>query len=289
MDTRLDKGCITDDVFLNGEFYSLTEARLPVNDYGFLYGLGVFETMRFYPGSGIFALEQHLGRLYESLKRLRIDLSQPPDDLRSAAYQLLEHRGICDDATVKIVVSAGAGPLRPNPDECHEPNVLIMATPYTPVARCFHTTTTRTPYVSESFLPRIKSLNYLPYLLAQHNIKKVGKDEVIFLTESGFLCEGATTNIFLVREGTIHTPDTTFPLLNGITRQQVLQIAEEHGIPYETGRYTMRDLVAADEAFLTNSVIEIAPLMSVNRRTIPEGPVVPQLQDLYRSKVTSTC
>ncbi len=280
-----DHACLK--IFLNGELCPLSEAWIPLQDYGYLYGMGVFETMRFYPGAGIFALDAHLERLRQGARTLGIAIPYAVTDLKMAIAEVLEANHLTGTSAIKIILSAGPGPLRPDPTHCDTPTMVIMATPYTPPQQGFQTITRPSPHTCDSILAGVKNLNYLAYLLARQQAKQKGADEVLFVDHGGCLCEGSTTNLFFMKGNTLHTPCECLPLLDGITRQYVLQIAESEGIPTTEGCHSVTDLLMADEAFLTNSLIELVPILSVDQTPLATGPIVERLMECYHTRVRS--
>jgi len=259
-------------VYLNGSLMPLSQARLSPLDYGFLYGYGLFETMRAYSGR-IFHLEKHLARLSRSAKLLGIDLESIPD-LEKALYNTLQANNL-SNARIRLTLSGGEG--EPLPDLLiRTPTVLIAARGYTPYPRQvyeqgFKAIVSHIRRNTQSPASAMKSLNYLDNLLARQEAKLAGADEAILLNEQGFLAEGSMSNIFLVSDNALLTSSEDNGILPGITREVVLELAPSLGIKTRERKIALKELLQADEAFFTNSLIEIMPLTQVGRQNIGSG------------------
>ncbi len=259
-------------VYLNGSLMPLSQARLSPLDYGFLYGYGLFETMRAYSGR-IFRLERHLARLSRSAKLLGIDLESIPD-LEKALYNTLQANNL-SHARIRLTLSGGEG--EPLPDlVIRVPTVLIVARSYTPYPRQvykqgFKAIVSRIRRNTQSPASAMKSLNYLDNLLARQEAKLAGADEAILLNEQGFLAEGSMSNIFLVSDNALLTSSEDNGILPGITREVVLELAPSLGIKTRERKIALKELLQADEAFFTNSLIEIMPLTQVGGQNIGSG------------------
>jgi branched-chain amino acid aminotransferase len=259
-------------VYLNGSLLPLSQARLSPLDYGLLYGYGLFETMRAYSGR-IFRLEKHLARLFRSAKLLGIDLESIPD-LEKAIYNILQANNL-SSARIRLTLSGGEG--EPVPDLfIQAPTVLIVARSYTPYSRQvyeqgFKAIVSRIRRNTQSPASVIKSLNYLDNLLARQEAKLVSADEAILLNEQGFLAEGSMSNIFLVSDNALLTPSEDSGILPGITREVTLELAPSLDIKTMERKIALKELLQADEAFFTNSLIEIMPLTQVDGQNIGSG------------------
>jgi branched-chain amino acid aminotransferase len=259
-------------VFLNGALVPRSQARISPFDLGFLYGYGLFETMRAYSGH-IFRLDKHLERLRQSAAL--IGLPVDAFDLEKACYDTLKTNKL-DDARIRLTVSMGEGEAIPDPPKQPRPTVLVTASRYTPPSA----ETYRNGYKalvssirqnSRSPLSRLKTASYLSNILARKEAKAAGADEALLLNERSNLCEGSTSNIFLVSGGTLITPGVESGCLPGITRQTVIELANRLGIKVVEREAQLEELMRADEAFLTNSLIELMPLTRVNDKPIGQG------------------
>lgn len=281
-------------VYLNGSLMPLTEARISPFDHGFLYGYGLFETMRAY-GGRVFRLERHLARLMRSAEFLGLASKLATFDLEKAVMETIGANGL-SDARIRLTVSAGEGEITPDPATLKEPTVLIMAQSYTPYLmeryeKGFKVVVSTIRLNSQSPLSRIKSANYLNNILARREAKEAGADEALILNERGFLAEGSTSNIFLVIRGLLITPSEESGILPGITREAILELAPSLGIKAREREVTQEHLIKADEAFLTNSLIEVMPITEVNGKPIGSGKpgeLTKRLMAAYRELVERT-
>jgi branched-chain amino acid aminotransferase len=259
-------------VYLNGSLVPRSQAKISPFDLGFLYGYALFETMRAYSGH-IFRPGAHLERLTCSAAQLGIPLSA--SELKKACYDTLKANKL-SDARIRLTVSIGEGEATPDPPKHPQPTVLIIATNYTPLS----TETPRNGYKavvssmrqnSQSSLSRLKTANYLNNILARKDARGKGADEAILFNERNYLCEGSTSNIFLVARGNLITPNEESGCLPGITRQIVIELATELSIRVTEREIRLEELLNADEAFFTSSLIELMPLAEVDGKTIGSG------------------
>ena len=256
---------MTEVVYLNGSLVPRSEARLSAADHGFLYGAGLFETMRAYNGR-IFLLERHLNRLLGAAKVPGFDDKLKFAELEKACGDTLSANNL-NNARLRLTVSGGeAGPF---PGSCQEPTVLVTAASYSPspeerYARGFKAQVAPFRQFSGSPLAGLKSTSYLLNVLARRQAEAAGLDECLLLNEKGFITEGSVSNIFFVTSRhKLITPALGCGLLPGVTRQVVLKLAGSSGIETTEGEVRLEDLKGFNEAFLTNSMMEIMPLVEV--------------------------
>ncbi len=259
-------------VSLNGELVSADEARVSALDLGFLYGYGLFETMRARSGR-IFRLEQHLQRLRDSAEAIHLPLGG--HDLAAACYDTLRANNLVD-ARVRLAVSAGPGEGKPDVPANPRPTILVTASPYAPPPddayhRGYRAICSSVRQNSGSPLSRLKSANYLNNLLARDEARRSGADEALLLNERGMVSEGSTTNVFMAMDGGLVTPEVASGCLPGITRQAVIELAQGLGVDVSYREVQMEELFRADEAFLTNSILGVMPLTEVDGLPI-KGP-----------------
>jgi branched-chain amino acid aminotransferase len=286
-------------VYLNGQLVPRPEARLSPFDQGFLYGYGLFETMRAYNGH-IFRLGSHLTRLRCSAESIGLTHSilttdEGKQSLKAACVATLEANGL-KDARIRLTVTAGEGDMTPNPGACSSPTVLVTARDLAPLPpekyeAGFKAAISALRRNSQSPLSRLKSTCYLENVLARTAARTAGYDEAIFLNEQGYLAEGSTTNVFLVSRGELITPCFESGVLPGITRDAVLEIARTLNIKGTERWVEPNELIEAQEAFLTNSILELMPLVSVEGRPIGTGKPGKLTGDLlfaYRKLVDET-
>lgn len=266
-------------IYLNGQLIPRSKARLSPFDHGFLYGYGLFETMRAY-NSHIFRLDSHLTRLRCSAESIGLTHSimtteEGKQSLKDACMATLEANEL-KDARIRLTVTAGEGDMTPDPGTCFSPTILVAAQNLIPLPpekyqSGFKASLSSLRRNSQSPLSRLKSTCYMENILARMAARAVGCDEAIFLNEQGYLAEGSTTNVFLVRRGELITPCFESGVLPGITRDVVLEIARTSNIKATERWVELNELVEAEEAFLTNSILELMPLVSVEGRTIGSG------------------
>jgi branched-chain amino acid aminotransferase len=283
-------------VYLNGSMVPRSEARISVYDHGFLYGYGLFETMRAYSGK-IFRLERHLNRLNESAEFIRLGSRLAGIDLAKACRDTLKANNL-DDARIRLTVTGGESDSFPWSGSGGSPTVMITARPYTPFPaekyeQGFRVFLARLRRSRESSLSRVKSTSYLLSVLARMEAAANGLDEAILLNDDGYVAEGGGSNAFFVKSSRLMTPSLESGILPGITRDVVIELADELGIAVTEGTMGTAIIRQCDEAFLTNSMIEIMPLTEArdtagNTVTIgggKPGPVTGQLMAAYKERV----
>ncbi len=280
---------MTETVYLNGAFVPRSDAKISALDYGFLFGYGLFETMRAYNGT-VFRLDNHLARLAKPAVKLSIPVE--PGVLRNAVAETVRLNGL-KEARVRLTVAIGEGSLVPDPHSCAKPTILVVAAKYTPYApeiyeRGFRVMVSSLRRNSQSPLTVMKTANYLENLLAREEARTAAFDDALLLNEKGQLAEASTSNIFLVSKNTLRTPSVESGILPGITRDVILELASELGIKTAEAAIRPEELRAAQEAFLTNSMIEVMPLSMVDGETVGSGKpgtVTRRLMTAYRDLV----
>ncbi len=273
-------------VFLNGSLLPLSQARISVLDYGFLYGYGLFETMRAYEGK-VFRLDGHLNRLTAASETLGFSVSSM--DLKTAVADVIQANRL-GNARIRIAISIGEGGMIPDPSTCDKPTVLILATEYHPYSEKtyqagFKAIVSSIHRNSQSPLSRLKSANYLESLLAKQQARAAGVDEAILLNEKGHLAEASMSNIFLATDGTLLTPAEDSGVLSGITRAATRELCWQLSIKCHEEMITLEELFSAEEAFLTNSLMEIMPLTEIDGKAIGSGrpgPITEKLMAAYK-------
>ena len=280
-------------VYINGSLVARGKARISPFDRGFLYGYGLFETMRSYRGY-VFRLDRHLARLMRSAERLGLAAELDPAELEKAIYKTMEANKL-SDARIRLTVSAGEGERGLVPPKGGTPTIIVVAErlslPPQVYQKGVHAAIVRVRRSSLSPFSQIKSINYLDSLFAHSEAVALGADEAILLNERGFIAECSTSNIFLVVAGRLLTPSEESGILPGITREAVLEIARVTDIEVVEGEIPLEDLRRADEVFLTTSVREIVPIVSVGGEPIGSGKpgeVTKILMAAYRELVERT-
>ncbi len=251
-------------LFLDGLMIPASKAFMESLSPGILSGKGVFETMRVYEGR-IFALKEHLARLFEGLDYLKIKLPFPKEKMGQHLDSSL-HTNRLKDARIRLTVWQAD----------RRPRISIIVLPYRsyPQAKYeegFQAVIADIRRDQSAKLSRIKSINYLPLALALRKAKSKGNDEAILLNRKGFLVEGSRSNIFFIKDNTLYTPSLSCGCLNGITRQIILKISKKVKVACREVKAFPEDIFKADEAFLTNSLIEVMPLTCLQGRLVGHG------------------
>jgi branched-chain amino acid aminotransferase len=275
-------------VFLNGLIVPEPEARISVYDHGFLYGDGIYETMRCYEGV-VFMMDRHLERLRRSASLIRLGL--PEDDYLKDAVMRAAAANNLADAYIRITVSRGRGPIGLDPALCEEPTLIVFAEQFKSYPVSLYRegvrliiAGTRRNLVS-AIDPKIKSLNFLNNILAKIEAKEKGAYEAVMLNAEGFIAEGTVSNVFFAAGGALCTPSADVGILDGITRELVIGLALEEGIEVREGKFTPEDLVGASEVFFTNTTSEVMPVCAVDGRNYRVGEITKILQQRYRAYV----
>jgi branched-chain amino acid aminotransferase len=271
-------------IWLDGKWCDRESATVSVFDHGFLYGDGVFEGIRVY-GGRVFRLAPHLDRLYDSAQAIGLKIPIPKQEMASVTEELV-HRSGLDDAYLRHIVTRGVGDLGLDPRNCGRPTVLIIADairlwPSEVYERGLRVVTAGTPIPHrESLSPRVKSLNYLPHILAKMEGVEAGADEVLMLDAAGHVAEGSGQNLFVVKNGVIRTPPVSAGILKGVTRDVVIELANAAGHELREEMLNRYDVYTADEAFFTGTASEIVGIRQVDGRVIGAGRPGPVTRDL---------
>ncbi len=279
-------------VYLNGSIMDEDEALVPVGDRGVLFGDGIFETVRAYGGKP-FRMQRHLERLRAGCRELRIEGIPSDTQIADAIDELYRLNVASGDAYIRVTLTGGLFDGNRGLERSGVPNTHIIVKPFEGYPHEWYERGIRmivsTIRANEgSPLSRIKSSNYLENLMARQEAKDRGADDALMLNGGGFLAEATSSNLFMVRRDKVATPGVECGLLPGITREAVLEICEEYGIPYETGFLHLDDLLGANEAFLTVSTGEIVPIAEVEGNTIGfrcPGPITLRLSAAFHELV----
>lgn len=282
-------------VYLNGEFLPLEDASIPLDDRAVLYGDGLFETIRGYRGKP-FRLERHLKRLEEGCRTLGKRNPLTSEEAGDALRRLLELNSLEKrDSYIRITLTGGpsGGGKRLEPGS--PVGVFMLARPYTGHSP-HHYREGISIIISKiardpaSPLSYVKSTNYLGSLIAKQEAFEEGADDAVLLTTSGNIAEATSSNIFLVMDGELHTPENGCGLLPGITREAVVELGSALGVETRQSVIGPTSLFACDEIFLTNSMVELMPVREVSGKEIGNGcpgPVTMELSRAYRDLVQS--
>lgn len=276
-------------VYLNNRIVPASEAKVSVFDHGFLYGDGIYETMRVYDGV-VFMLDEHIERLYRSASLIGLNIPKKISDIKISIYETLKANSLTN-AYVRLTVSRGYGPIGLDPDLCREPTFVVVTTAFKSYPRSYYNDGVRLIISSvrrnlrEALNPQIKSLNFLNNILAKIEAKQADAYEAIMLNASGYLTEGTISNIFFVIDGILCTPSVECGILDGITRQIVIDLAVKNGIEVREGEFTPDALHLSSEIFITNTTIEVMPVNRIDKKEVAVGEISRLLLKKYRQEV----
>ena len=273
-------------IYISGQLYAKEDAKISVYDHGLLYGDGVFEGMRSYGGK-VFRLAAHLDRLWNSAKAICLEIPMTKEEMAEAVNKTLQTNGIAD-GYIRLLVTRGSGTLGLDPNRCGRPEVIIITDfialyPQEYYENGLNIITASTIRNHPAALnPRIKSLNYLNNILAKIEGAQAGCVEALMLNHKGEVAECTGDNIFVVVRGELLTPPIDACILEGITRDAVIELAREAGLTVREIPLTKHDVYVADECFLTGSAAEVVPVIKVDSRMIGDGKPGPITRDLTR-------
>lgn len=275
-------------VYCNGSIYPAHEAVVSVLDHGFLYGIGLFETMRVY-NRRLFLWEDHYARLASGLAALRMQAPWRQGELADAVLQTVEANGLTD-AYVRLSITAGSEGVGLVADGYERPSLFVFAKPVAPLADPPQPKRLQTLALARQTPEgdrRFKSHNYLNNALARQELGAQADLEGLFLTHDGYVAEGIVSNLFWIAGGKLYTPSVDTGILDGVTRKHVLDLAQRLSLPAEEGWYRLEALMKADEVFVTNSVQEIVPIREIDGQAVPfvYGEYTRKLHQAYRQSV----
>lgn len=257
-------------VFLNGEIINAAAADVAITDSSYLYGIGLFETMRAVDGS-VFRLDDHLQRLNTSADALSIANSYTDEQIRQGIDEVLTANKLTE-ARLRLQISNGAI----KSDGTTQTNLLITATEFTPYPAEYYEKGVRATLTDFRQNPKDpfcghKTTCYGPRLTALKNAHEKLATEALWFTTENFLAEGSVSNVFLVKKNELYTPPVQTPVLPGIARKTVLEIAEAENIPCHETPLQIGDLLEAEEVFLTNVIMEVLPVTSIEAHTVADS------------------
>ncbi|HKA07367.1 MAG TPA: branched-chain-amino-acid transaminase [Gemmataceae bacterium] len=274
-------------VYINGKLYDRDEAKISVYDHGLLYGDGVFEGIRVYNGK-VFRHKEHIERLYESARSIALEIPMSPADMMKAVDDTVKANNKVE-GYIRLVVTRGPGNLGLDPRSC-KPNVIIIVDDISLYPRELYENGLK--IVTSSLIrnhpnalnPRIKSLNYLNNILAKIEAIRAGCLEALMLNHKGEVAECTGDNIFIVKKGILKTTPPDAGILEGVTRNVVMELAKKAGIPLVEATMTRHDIYAADECFLTGTAAEVIAVTECDGRPIgngKQGPITKQLREAF--------
>ena len=274
-------------VNVNGRMFDQEHATVSVFDHGFLYGEGVYETLRTYNGQP-FLFDRHMRRLRRSAEMLALNIPLTNEQIQTRFTETMAAAALRGEAYIRILVTRGVGELTYDPAACPDPSIVVIVKPHVmPPAEAF----TRGVRVSlvpvmrnhpSSVNPLIKSNNLLNNALAMQHAVRQGAFEGVMRNYRGELAELTQSNLFVVKRGVALTPPVEAGLLPGITREFLFEVGAEHGIAVQESVLRDEDLIGADEAFLTSTTRELVPIVEVDDRLIGSGAPGPVTQALLR-------
>ena len=271
-------------VYLDGEWLDRETAKVSVFDHGLLYGDGVFEGMRVYGGK-TFRLAEHVDRLYDSAQAITLKPTMSKAEMIAVTEEGVRRSGL-QDGYLRHIITRGVGDLGLDPRRCPRATVIIIFDviaiwPPERYEQGLNLITAGTPINQrEALSPRVKSLNYLNHILAKVEATNAGADDAIMLDSGGFIAEATGMNLFVWKKGALYTPAVYAGLLRGVTRDVIIELAAEAGLKVVETMLNRYDLYTAEEAFLTGTAAEVAPIRTVDGRTIGEGKAGPITRDL---------
>ncbi len=266
-------------VYIDGEYYPKSQAKISVYDHGLLYGDGVFEGIRAYNGI-VFKLKEHIDRLYRSAHTIMLQIPVTKEEMIKIVLETLRKNNL-KDAYIRLVVTRGVGDLGLDPTKCPKPSIIVITDTIK-----LHKTEAKEKGVTAmlSWVKRdpvdattheIKSLNYLNSIMAKIEANISGVDEAICLDKNGFVCEGVAENIFIIKNEKIFTPPSYTGALPGITAASVIKLARKLGYEVIEKNITPYELFTAEEIFFTGTAAEIVPVREINKRVIGDGKLGP--------------
>ena len=262
-------------VYIDGQYYPKSQAKISVFDHGLLYGDGVFEGIRAYKGV-VFKLKEHIDRLYRSAHVITLKIPLTKEEMLRAVIETLRKNNL-KDSYIRLVVTRGEGDLGLDPRKCPKATIIIITDTislHEKGAKENGITTMfswvrRNPVDATSH--EIKSLNYLNSVLAKIEANANGVDEALCLESNGYIAEGVGENVFIAKNGELLTPPTSTGALAGITAEVITQLIAKLGLKLTVTNLTPFMMFTADEAFFTGTAIEMVPIREVNKRQIGTG------------------
>jgi branched-chain amino acid aminotransferase len=277
-------------VYINGKFYDKVDAKISVYDHGLLYGDGVFEGIRIYNGK-IFRLKQHIDRFYDSAHSIHLEIPMSKEQMTEAMLATVKAAGKRGDGYIRALVTRGAGSLGLDPRKTTDPQVIIIVDDISLYPREVYESGLEIVSVCtirnhpNALSPRVKSLNYLNNILAKMEAIQAGCIEALMVNHKGEIAECTGDNIFLVKNGVLKTPSVDAGILEGVTRNAIIELARDAGITVLEPPLTRHDVYTADECFLTGTAAEVIAVVRCDGRPIgtgKPGPMTKMLRDRFQ-------
>jgi branched-chain amino acid aminotransferase len=279
-------------ISINGKLFDRADAKVSVYDHGLLYGDGVFEGIRIYAGK-VFRLHEHVDRLYESARHIYLEIPWARERMIEEVLRTVRASDK-QEGYIRLVVTRGAGGLGLDPGKAAEPQIICIVDDISLYPSKYYEEGLEV--ITSSFVrnhpnavsPRVKSLNYLNNILAKIEAARAGCQEAIMLNANGEVAECTGDNIFVVKHGLLRTPPLNAGILEGVTRNAVIELAEAAGVTVEQVALTRHDVYSADECFLTGTAAEVVPVVKADGRLVgtgKPGPVTRQLRERFHTLV----
>ena len=262
-------------IYLDGKFVPEEEAVVSVFDHGLLYGDGVFEGIRAY-NNRVFKLTEHINRLYDSARTIGLEIPLKPKEMHEVVLETCRRNNL-KDGYIRPVVTRGKGDLGLDPRKCPKPTIFcisdsIQLYPEELYQKGLTLITVATRQnLSEALNPRVKSLNYLNNILAKIEANLFNVPEAVMLNQEGYVAEASGDNIFIIRDGILITPPSYAGILEGVTRNTVMELARSRGIKVKESLFNRHDIYNATECFLTGTAAEVIPAVKLDGRLIGNG------------------
>lgn len=278
--------------YINGDFVEDKDAKVSIFDRGFLYGDGVFETLRAYNGK-VFRLREHIERLWAGAQYLKITPCDKIDGLERVITDLLRLNQL-SDAYIRVTITRGMATRGIDIDPDTSPTVIVFARKLQQMEQELYNNGIRL-ILSERTNHRapdeynLKSINFLNNILAKYEATKKGAFDAIMLNKDGYVTEGSICNIFFVKDRVVCTPSLSSGVLRGVTREVIKEISYEVGFGIREKEFTLEELINSDEAFVTNTLVEVLPVKEIDGRIFEIGTVTKKIQSLYKELVSREC
>lgn len=264
---------MTTKININGDIQN--EAFISIFDHGFLFGDSIYEVVCTNDGKPCF-LDEHLNRLFASASGISLEIPLSSEEIKEQIQATLDSAEN-SESYIRIIVTRGVGELDIDPSSCFNPNVIILVKEISPIPDESYKKGISVALVSikrnsrDSLNPAVKTGNYLNNVLARVESRKMGAEDAIMVNPWGQLTEGTTSNLFFVKDGRLLTPEKECGILSGITRQKIIQLANENGISLEEGKWPGEELFKAEEIFLSGTVKKVMPVTILDNRPVGEG------------------
>jgi branched-chain amino acid aminotransferase len=279
-------------VYINGKLYDKADAKVSVYDHGVLYGDGVFEGIRIYNGK-IFRLQEHINRLYDSARAIHLEIPISKEAMAEAMQSTVRANNK-REGYIRALVTRGAGSLGLDPRKTTDPQIIIIVDDISLYPRELYEngleiiTASTIRNHPNALNPRIKSLNYLNNVMAKVEAIQAGCVEALMVNHKGEIAECTGDNIFVIKQGIVKTPPTDAGILEGVTRNTVLELARKAKLPVQEITMTRHDVYTADEVFLTGTAAEIIPVVKCDGRPIgagKPGPITKLLRERFQQLI----